>query len=157
MARESKGKAGGRTGSAAAPPCRGRKGERRKEGGKRGLTGGTHLSAPLWKRKEKGEKRWAGGESWAGPPGPKGSGAGFCFFFFSFSNFIFKSIFNSNSNQTFANFSQIFYRLFRDHTSNQKPCKPNDDAHTLVVSKFIILSLIFLELKLNSNLISLNP
>jgi hypothetical protein len=81
----------------------------------------------------------------------------FCFFSFSFSNFIFKSIFNSNSNQSFANFSQKFYRLFRDHTSNQKPCKPKDDAHTLVVSKFIKLSLIFLELNLIGNLISLNP
>jgi hypothetical protein len=108
------------------------------------------------KKKGRGE-RWAGAGSWAGPPGPKGSGAGFCFFSFPFSNFIFKSFFNSNSNQTFSNFSQEFYRLFRNHTSNQKPCKPNDDAHTLVVSKFIKLSLIFLELKLNSNLISLNP
>jgi hypothetical protein len=81
----------------------------------------------------------------------------FVFFSFSFSNFIFKSFFNSNSNQTFANLSQIFYRLFRDQTSNQKPCKPNDDAHALVVSKVIKLSLIFLKLNLNNNLISLNP
>jgi hypothetical protein len=78
-------------------------------------------------------------------------------FLFFFSNFIFKSFFISNSNQTFSNFSQEFYRLFRNHTSNQKPCKPKDDAHTLVVSKFIKLSLMFLELNLNSNLISLNP
>jgi hypothetical protein len=95
------------------------------------------------KKKGEGGERWAGGKSWAGPAGPKGWLGRF---FLSFSNFIFKSIFNSNSNQTFANFSQKFYRLFRDHTSNQKPCKPTDDAHTLVVSKFIILSLIFLEL-----------
>jgi hypothetical protein len=81
----------------------------------------------------------------------------FCFFSFLFPNFFFKPFFNSNSIQTFSNFSQEFYRLFRNHTSNQKPCKPTDDAHTLVVSKFIKLSLIFLELNLNSNLISLNP
>jgi hypothetical protein len=135
----------------------------RKEGGKkkgRGKTGADRWDPPVGAAvKKKGE-----GEEAVGRRGKLGwaawaerVGCWFCFFFFSFSNFIFKSIFNSNSNQTFANFSQIFYRLFRDHTSNQKPCKPNDDAHTLVVSKFIILSLIFLELKLNSNLISLNP
>jgi hypothetical protein len=100
------------------------------------------------KRKRKGEgkgglTREAGWAAWA----EKSRGA-LCFFSFSFpfSIYIFKSSFNSNSNQTFSNFSQEFYRLFRDHTSNQKPCKPNDDAHTLVVSKFIKLSLIFLEL-----------
>jgi hypothetical protein len=65
------------------------------------------------------------------------------FFFFFFSNFIFKSFLISNSNQTFANFSQEFYKRFRNHTSNQNPCKPTDDAQTLVVSKFIKLYLIF--------------
>jgi hypothetical protein len=55
-------------------------------------------------------------------------------------NFIFKPFFISNSNQTF---SQEFYKFFRNHTSNQKPCKPTDDAQTLVVSKFIKLYLIF--------------
>jgi hypothetical protein len=79
------------------------------------------------------------------------------FFLFLFQTSFSNLFFNSNSNQTFANLSQIFYRLFRDQTSNQKPCKPNDDAHTLVVSKFIKLSLIFLELNLFSILISLNP
>jgi hypothetical protein len=107
--------------------------------------------------KEKGEgeggpAREAGWAAWA----EKEPGC-FLFFLFFFSNFIFKSFFISNSIQTFSNFSQEFYRLFRNHTSNQKPCKPTDDAHTLVLSKFIKLSLIFLELNLNSNLISLNP
>jgi hypothetical protein len=52
--------------------------------------------------------------------GQKGKGAGFFFFFFlSFSNFIFKTKMNSNSFQTFANFSQIFYRLLRDYSSKQ--------------------------------------
>jgi hypothetical protein len=78
-------------------------------------------------------------------------------FFFLFPNFFFKPFFISNSIQTFSNFSQEFYRLFRNRTSNQKPCKSKDDAHTLVVSKFINLSLIFLELNLIINLISLNP
>jgi hypothetical protein len=107
------------------------------------------------KKKREGGKRWAGaGMSWAA--WAERSRAGFVFFLFP--NFFFKPFFNSKSIQTFSNFSQEFYyRLFRNHTSNQKPCKPTDDAHTLVVSKFIKLSLIFLELNLNSNLISLNP
>jgi hypothetical protein len=114
------------------------------------------VGAAVKKKRGRGEW-WAGAGSWAGPPGPKGSGAGFCFFFFSFFKLHFQIIFQLKSIQTFSNFSQEFDRLFRNHTSNQKPCKPKDDAHTLVVSKFIKLSLIFLELNLNSNLISLNP
>jgi hypothetical protein len=106
------------------------------------------------KKKEKGE-RWAGTGGGFGRLGQKGSRCGFCFF--SFFKLHFKSFFISNSIQTFSNFSQEFYRPFRNHTSNQKSCKPTDDAHTLVVSKFIKLSLIFLEFNLNSNLISLNP
>jgi hypothetical protein len=105
------------------------------------------------RKKEEGEggpAREVGWAAWA-----EKEPARFCFF--PFSNFIFKSFFISNSIQTFSNFSQEFYRLFRNLTSNQKPCKSTDDAHTLVVSKFIKLSLIFLELNLNSNLISLNP
>jgi hypothetical protein len=94
--------------------------------------------------KEKGEEeRWAGagdGRRAAGPSGLKGETARFSFFSFSFSNFIFKPFFFSNSNQTF---SQEFYKLFRNHTSNQKPCKPTDDAQSLAVSKFIKLCLIF--------------
>jgi hypothetical protein len=115
------------------------------------------------REKEKGEGKggpvreagwWAAWAAWA----ERGRcGFSLPFFSFSFSNFIFKSFFISNSIQTFSNFSQEFYRLFRNHTINQKPCKPTDDAHTLVVSKFIKLSLIFLELNLNNNLISLNP
>jgi hypothetical protein len=131
---------------------------RRKEGGKgEADRWDPSVGAAVKKKKRRGE-RWAGAGSWAGPPGPKGSGAGFCFFFFSFfSNFIFKSFFNSNSNQTFSNFSQEFYRLLETTQATKKPCKTNDDAHTLVVSKFIKLSLLFLELNLISNLISLNP
>jgi hypothetical protein len=129
----------------------------KKKGEGERLTSGARLSVRAGKRKERESTRAGAGSglvgcwaAWA----ERVAGVGFVFFF---PNFIFKSFFNSNSNQTFANFSQEFYRLFRDHTSNQKPCKPNDDAHTLVVSKFINLSLIFLELNLISNLISLNP
>jgi hypothetical protein len=151
MARGNNGRRAGAAGSAAAPPCRGRKG-----GGRRKvkLTGGSQPSVAQRKRKGKGGDGLTREAGWAASAERV---AGALLFFFSFSNFIFKSFFNSNSNQTFANFSQEFYRLFRDHTSNQKPCKPKDDAHTLVVSKFIKLSLIFLELNLISNLISLNP
>jgi hypothetical protein len=110
------------------------------------LTGGSQLSAAQ-KKKKRGGERWADAGGRLGRLGRKEPGRALFFSFsFPFSIFIFKSSFNSNSNQTFSNFSQEFYRLFRDHTSNQKPCKPNDDAHTLVVSKFIKLSLIFLEL-----------
>jgi hypothetical protein len=149
-------KAGGCTGSAAAPPCRGRKGGRRKEGGEKGANRWDPPVGAAVKKKKKGESGGPAGElgwaAWA-----EKSRARFCFFFFFFFKPHFQILFNSNSNQTFANFSQEFYRLFRDHTSNQKPCKPTDDAHTLVVSRFIKLSLIFLELNLISNLISLNP
>jgi hypothetical protein len=40
--------------------------------------------------------------------------------FFFFSNFIFKSFFNSNSNQTFANFSQKFFIDFLETTQATK-------------------------------------
>jgi hypothetical protein len=108
------GETGGRTGSAAAPPCRERKGEEEERKEKRWLTGGTHLSAPL-KRKREGRREVGR----LGCLGRKGKVRGFVFFSFSFSNLIFKSILNSNPFQTFANFSQIFYGLFRDYSSNQ--------------------------------------
>jgi hypothetical protein len=80
---------------------------------------GPPVGAAAKKKRERGGKRWAGGETGLGRLGQKGKGAGFVFFFFSFSNFIFKIHFNPNSNQTLANFSQIFYKLFRDHSSNK--------------------------------------
>jgi hypothetical protein len=130
------------------------RGRRKGRGGEGRLTGGARSSAPRGKRKEKGGAvGWRGGG--LGRLGRK-EPARFLFFLFFF-KLHFQFIFNSNSIQTFSNFSQEFYKLFRNLTSNQKPCKPTDDAQTLVVSKFIKLSLIFLELKLNSNLISLNP
>jgi hypothetical protein len=108
------------------------------------------------KKKERGTVSRRGRQA-GGPPGLKGAGAVFLFFLYLFQlhfQIIFHLKFNSNF---FSNFSQEFYRLFRNNTSNQKPCKPTDDAHTLVVSKFIKLSLIFLEFNLYSNLIYLNP
>jgi hypothetical protein len=110
------------------------------------------------KEKEKGRERGgpareAGWAAWA-------EREPVLFSFFSLLLFFklhFQTKFISNSNQTFQTFSQEFYKLFRNHTSNQKPCKPTDDAHTLVVSKLFKLYLIFLELNLNSNLNSLNP
>jgi hypothetical protein len=107
--------------------------------------------------KEKGKGRAVGRRgSWAGPPGPNRAGRAFVFFLFLFQT----SFSNPFSTQIQIKLLQTFLKNFidfRDHTSNQKPCKPKDDAHTLVVSKFIKLSLIFLEPNLNSNLISLNP
>jgi hypothetical protein len=59
------------------------------------------------------------GGCWAaGPKGKRGK-----LFSFSFSNSFQNILLNSNANQTFFNFSQNFYNLFRSHTSNQKPCK----------------------------------
>jgi hypothetical protein len=134
------GEAAGRGGNRAAARARGEAaGGRRKEGGEGRLTGGPRLSAPRGKRKrregEGGLARELGWAAWAEREPVR--------VFFPFSNFIFKSFFISNSIQTFSNFSQKFCELFRNHTSNQKPCKSTDDAHTLVVSKFIKLSLIF--------------
>jgi hypothetical protein len=77
---------------------------RRKGRGDWRLTGGAHLSAPLKRKRRRGEGKWAGWAVWA----EKGKVRGFSF---SFSNLIFKTILNSNPFQTFANFSQIFYRL----------------------------------------------
>jgi hypothetical protein len=137
-----RGEGGGEADSAACGGGRRTRGRRKEGGGKGADMWGPPVGAAAKKKRERGGAVGRRGVG-LGRLGQIEPGALFCFFL----NFIFKSIFNSNSNQTFANFSQIFYRLFIDHTSNQKPCKPNDDAQTLVVSKFIILSLIFLELK----------
>jgi hypothetical protein len=104
--------------------------------------------------KEKGKGEWWAGAGVGWAAWAEKEPVRFSFFFFSFFKLHFQIIFHLKFN---SNFSQEFCKLFRNHTSNQKPCRPTDDAHTLVVSKFIKLSLIFLELYLNSNLISLNP
>jgi hypothetical protein len=93
------------------------------------------------KKKREGEADRRGMASWAGRPGwaERGAGHGFLFFKTSFSNhFSFEIQIKTPSNL----FSKI-YKLFINHTSNQKPCKPTDDAQSLVVSKFIKLCLIF--------------
>jgi hypothetical protein len=79
--------------------------------------------------------RWA---VWA----ERGAGDVF-FFFFSFSTSFSNPFSFQIQINLFQTFSQEFYKLLRNHTSNQKPCKPTDDAQTLVVSKFIKLYLIF--------------
>jgi hypothetical protein len=73
-------------------------GKKKRKGEEGRLTGGPRLSAPRSKRKREG-----------GVVGWRGSGLGRLgrkepvrfFFLFPFSNFIFKSFFNSNSIQTF--------------------------------------------------------
>jgi hypothetical protein len=97
-------------------------------------------------KKKRERERWVGAGRLDGPAGlagPKGEQVRFFFFSFSFSNFFLKPFFFSNSNQTLSNFFSKIYKPFRNHTNNQKPCKPTDDAQTLVVSKFIKLCLIF--------------
>jgi hypothetical protein len=101
------------------------------------------------KGKGEGGEQWAGRGVGLGRLGRKGRVLAFVFFLFFFQTPFSNHFSTLNQIKLFLNFSQEFYRLFRDHTSNQKPCKPNDDAHTLVVSKFIKLSLIFLELNFN--------
>jgi hypothetical protein len=119
-----------------------RQGEEEKEGGRERLTIEARVSVSAKKRKRERERRAdAGRASWAGRPGwaERGARQGFLFFQTSFSNhFSFEFQIKTLSNL----FSKI-YKLFRNHTSNQKPCKPTDDAQSLVVSKFTKLCLIF--------------
>jgi hypothetical protein len=117
---------------------------RRKGGGGGRLTGGAQASATAKeKEKREGEVGQRGTVSWAGRPSwAEGEQVRFCFFF-SFSNFFSNPFSFQIQIKLFQIFSQEFYKLFRNHTSNQKPCKPTDDAQTLVVSKFIKLYLIF--------------
>jgi hypothetical protein len=96
----------------------------RKEGRRRGtpLTGGAGTSARQEEKKRDGGRGLPRGKRLAGcwVTGPKGKrGKLFSFFFFK----LFSNLSNSNSNQTFLNFSQNFYKYFRIHPSNQKPCK----------------------------------
>jgi hypothetical protein len=137
------GEKAGRGGIRAAAAA-GRRGRGRRKGreGKERLTGGARASATAKEKKRReGEAGRRGMASWAGRPGwaERGAGHGFVFFKTSFSNhFSFEIQIKTPSNL----FSKI-YKLFRNHTNNQKPCKPTDDAQTLVVSKFIKLCLIF--------------
>jgi hypothetical protein len=119
------------------PASRGKK----KGRGEGRLTGGAQASATAKeKEKREGEVGRRGTVSWAGRPGwADGEQVRFSFFSFSFSNHFSFQI----QIKLFQTFSQEFYKLFRNHTSNQKPCKPSDDAQSLVVSKFIKLCLIF--------------
>jgi hypothetical protein len=76
------------------------------------------------RRKRDGGRGLARGKSLAGcwATGPKGK-RGKLFSFVSFSNSFQNNLSNSNSNQTFLNLLQNFYKYFRIHPSNQKPCK----------------------------------
>jgi hypothetical protein len=88
------------------------------------------MSAAQEKTK-RGRRDWAaaGGSWWAGKP--KGERDSLFFKLFS------KQLFLSNSNQNCFKLFTKFYNPFRSYTSNQKPCKPNDDAQPLVVSILI--------------------
>jgi hypothetical protein len=97
-------------------------------------------------RKEK--ERGRGGPARGGLDGPTGLagpiGEQGMVSFFSFSNLFLKPLFSFQIQiKTLSNLSSKIYKLFRNHTSNQKPCKPTDDAQTLIVSKLIKLCLIF--------------
>jgi hypothetical protein len=145
--RERKGKRRGAAGSAAAAAGRrGRGGEERK-GERERLTSGAQASARARKKKKRERTRAGAGRRMAGcwaVWAQRREGKVFPFFLFFFkllfkTTFLFK--FKSNS---FKLFFLKIYKLFRNHTSNQKPCKPtDDDAQSLVVSMFIKLCLIF--------------
>jgi hypothetical protein len=132
--------------AAAAVGWRGKEEKEERKGGEERLTGGAQVSARAGKKKREREDAGRRGERDSGLLGRLGRKGGRRWFSF-FSFFFFKPHFLTNIHfklkSNLSNFSQEFYKLFRNHTSNQKPCKPTDDAHTLVVSKFIKLYLIF--------------
>jgi hypothetical protein len=114
------GRSGNRGGGGG--PARQRRGRRRKGDGVR-LTGGAGVSVEE-RNRERG-RRGLGrcgekdGGCWVvGPNGKEGK-----FLFFSFSNSFQIKLFLSNSNQNSSNLFTKLYKLFRSHTSNQKPCK----------------------------------
>jgi hypothetical protein len=96
-------------------------------------------------KKKKEAVRWAAAGWFGGPAGLAGPKGGKISFFSFLSQTPFKTTFLFQiQTKFFQTFSQKIYKLFRSHTSNQKkPCKPTDDAQTLVVSIFIKLCLIF--------------
>jgi hypothetical protein len=79
------------------------------------------LNAFHWELMKEGERgrRSARRGSWR-RCGMKGKEVRFSLF--SFSNTIKTKLLNSNSFKTFSNFFTKFYKLFKPHTSNQKPC-----------------------------------
>jgi hypothetical protein len=130
----------------AVAPGRARQRRGRKKGKRRGrLTGGAEMSAKERKKKMEPAARATAGEDWwaAGPPGRKGKEVSFLFFFFSFSDSFQTNLLNSNSNQTFSNFSQNFIIFLEVTQATKNHAKPNNDAQSLVVSRLIKLSLIF--------------
>jgi hypothetical protein len=84
------------------------RGGRRKEGGERETDRWVPAVSAAGKRKREGGKAvgWRGG--WAGPPGPQGASAGFCFFFFSFFKLHFQIIFQLKFK---SNFFKLFSRI----------------------------------------------
>jgi hypothetical protein len=64
-------------------------------------------------------------------------------FFFSFSNPFQNNLLNSNSNKPFQTFHRIFIIFLEVTQATKNRAKPINDAQSLVVSRFIKLSLIF--------------
>jgi hypothetical protein len=95
----------GAAGSARLRRQAGEAGGRRKGRGEgEADTWGRGVSECKEKKKREGEAGRRGMASWAGRPGCAERGAGHGFPFFSFSNFFFKPLSFSNSNQTLSNF-----------------------------------------------------
>jgi hypothetical protein len=146
MGRKRKGRRRGAAGSARLRRQAAEAGGRRKEGGDgEADEWGPGVSDSKRKRKEKERGGQARGElsGPAGLAGPKGE-PGKVFFFSFLLQTSSKTIISFQIQiKTLSNFFSKIYKLFRNHTSNQKPCKPTNDAQSLVVSKFIKLCLIF--------------
>jgi hypothetical protein len=141
---EKEGEKAGAAGSARLRRQAGEAGGRRKGRGKgEADRWGPGVSECKEKKTREGEAGRHGMASWAGRPGwaEGGAGHGFLSFFF---NFFFSNHFSFEIQiKTPSNLFSKIYKLFGNHTSNQNPCKPTDDAQSLVVSKFIKLCLIF--------------
>jgi hypothetical protein len=140
--REGKEVAGRGRNCAAAPDRLGSEVKKKKgRGGEGADRRGPVVSASGKKKRGSGEVGRRGGG--LGRLGRKGSRAVY-FFFFSFFKLHFSNHFSSQIQfKLFQTFLKNFIDFLETSQATMKPCKPKDDAHTLVVSKFIKLSLIF--------------
>jgi hypothetical protein len=113
----------GRDRGGAQSGSRGRKGARGKRRGRRRQVG-PQCQRPQEKEKKRGRRGLLRGKGkWAGGP----LGRKVRWGFFSFLSFSFQTLFNQNfkiqiQTKPFKLFTE-FYKLFKLHTSNQKPCK----------------------------------
>jgi hypothetical protein len=116
----------GRPGAARIAAAPGRLGSevKKKKGKGRGEADrwGPLVSEKKTKEKERSGAGWRG-EKADGPLGQKGREVSFLFFSFLFQTLSKPNFFLLNSNQNPSNLFTKFHKLFRSHSSNQKPYK----------------------------------